>query len=544
MGDKLMRILNLVFVAWVFLAGTAYAVDIATEVTSAIVFKDGADVTRRGNVSLPAGTTTVRLVGLPPNVDDYDLRLSADDSAIRIGQVNARSVPRSEAYNSAFAEAQERVRKQQLVVQAIDDSDEAARLELRFLQGFAEGYSRDAGVQGVSSSVDPNNWQSALTLLREGTEAAKRRIRENTIARIEAQNELRRLTQERDQLVRSQSRESVVTVDLYSPTAKTITLSLSYLTEDAGWGSEYEARVDSDTETLEMLHIARVGQSTDEDWRGVQLTLSAREVVNQARLEWPDSEYLNLYSKEARSRFSAPAGGVVADELAEIVVTGSRITPEDIADVGSYAVTYNIPGRVNVSSSDDAPDTFDVDRYEQSVSFSTVLIPVTSPLAELEASFEHAAQAPIQEGNVRVYLDGSFVGSQRKLYVRPGEVMSLSLGEDPFLQVRVLPQGEYEQKRGVIRRRQFETEHTIYEITNRRTESAAIEVYGRYPVSENKSITVAIDDAATPPDEVDVYDQPGLILWRKDLGAQETWRIIQRYTISYPEGEELERDFY
>ncbi|MEL6367352.1 MAG: DUF4139 domain-containing protein [Pseudomonadota bacterium] len=70
-------------------------------------------------------------------------------------------------------------------------------------------------------------------------------------------------------------------VDLYSPTAQTTTLLLSYLTEDAGWGLEYEARVDSDAESLDMLHIARVGQSTDEDWRGVHLTLSAREVVNQ-----------------------------------------------------------------------------------------------------------------------------------------------------------------------------------------------------------------------------------------------------------------------
>ncbi|MEL6367353.1 MAG: hypothetical protein AAFR91_02580 [Pseudomonadota bacterium] len=74
---------------------------------------------------------------------------------------------------------------------------------MRFLQGVAEGYSLDAGVQGVSASVDPNNWQSALTLLREDTEAAKKRIRDNTFARVDAQNELRRLTRERDQLVRS-----------------------------------------------------------------------------------------------------------------------------------------------------------------------------------------------------------------------------------------------------------------------------------------------------------------------------------------------------
>ncbi|MEL6367351.1 MAG: hypothetical protein AAFR91_02570 [Pseudomonadota bacterium] len=139
--------------------------------------------------------------------------------------------------------------------------------------------------------------------------------------------------------------------------------------------------------------------------------------------------------------------------LRALEVTGSRLMLEDIVDVGSYAVTYKIPERVNVASGDSWEETFDVDRYEQTVSFSTAVIPVTSPFAESYAEFEHSAQAPIQSASMRVYLDGSVVREQPRLYVLRGEKMSLSLGEDPFLQLRLLPQGEFEDKRGVIRRR-------------------------------------------------------------------------------------------
>ncbi|MEL7313226.1 MAG: mucoidy inhibitor MuiA family protein [Pseudomonadota bacterium] len=521
----------------------ANAIEATTEVTAATVYPDGATITRTAPLALRAGEDTLTIVDLPPGLSAFDLRVSVADSSVRLGQVRVTREPRSQAANEAYRAAERAVFDQELVLQALKDEDEAAERELTFLRGFAEGYSRDAGVQNTQGGADPAAWRNALTLLREGTESARARLRQNRLKRIEAERDLQRLNGERARLGGRGRQASIVSIDVKSARSTDTTVTLNYETEDAAWSSIYEARVDSEQGNVRMNHIAAVEQETGEDWRGIELTLSTREIDGDVDVEWPDSEFVSLYEPRQRaplvSRFSGTAAES-ADSVEEIVVTGSRINRPD---VGAYGVTYRIPGRVSIEDDAASASNFDVDTYETTVDLITTVIPVTSTVAVLDARFKHTAEAPIQGGTVRTYLDGAFVGLRDSYYVRPGEDTRVPLGVDPFVEVRVVPQGDFEDKKGVIRKRRFETEHTIYEFSNRRPTPTKLEIYGRYPVSENRQIDIEIGDDATPPNEKDIEDQPGIIRWDRVLEPQETWRITQQYTVSYPEGQELERDF-
>ncbi|MEL7024993.1 MAG: mucoidy inhibitor MuiA family protein [Pseudomonadota bacterium] len=525
-----------------FAVGSASADEITTEVSRAIVYPSGATVTRTAPIRLAAGSDTVTIVDLPPGLDAFQIRLSVADPSVRLGQVQVSREARSQAANAAYRAAERAAFEQRLVLQALTDEDEAAERELTFLRGFAEGYSRDAGVQNTQGGADPAAWRSALTLLREGTESARARLRANQIKRIDAERELERLESERRRLGGRGRQASIVTVDLESASAVDTTLSLTYETDKASWSSIYEARVDSRAQNIRMNHIASVEQTTGEDWEGVELVLSTQQIDSEAEFEWPESKFVSLYDPN-RTRdgwkpqnATAPA---VAD-VQEIIVTGSRLVTRD---VGAYGVTYAIPGRVSIEDDADSENNFDIDRYETSITLVTAVAPVTSSLAFLEAQFNHTADAPIQGGDMRAYLDGTFVGERGGQYVRPGEKTSVSLGVDPLLEVRVLPQGDYEDEKGVIRKRRFETEHTIYEFSNRRSTPTQLEVYGRYPVSENRQVEVEIGDDATPPAQRDVEDQPGIVRWDRELAPQETWRITQQYTVSYPEDQVIDRDY-
>ncbi|MEM7764774.1 MAG: mucoidy inhibitor MuiA family protein [Pseudomonadota bacterium] len=532
-----MRLVLSFSLSFLLLSAAVGAAELSTNVTSVVVYQDGATVTREAQVRLPAGGDTIQIVGLPPGLSVSDVRLAISEPSVRLGQVRVSLEPRNASFNDAYAAAERAVQEQQLVLQALLDEDEAARRELSFLQGFAEGYSGDLASQG---NADPASWRSALVLLREGTEDARARLRDNTLKRTAAERELSKLKRELSQITGGERRESIVAMDVSSPRATTATLSLSYDTEDADWSSVYEARVDSANRKVRLLHTAQVGQSTGETWRGVDMTLSTRRIASGESLEWPDSEFVTLYEA---ARKQSRAGQILADGVEEIVVTGSRIAPSNSVEVSDFSVDYSIPGRVTLSSNADNASSFDIDSYDADIKLVTTVIPVSSTLPFLEGKFTHAADAPIQRSRVRVYLDGAFVGVSDKSYVRPGEETSVSLGEDPFVQVRILPQGDFEQKRGVLRRRQFETTHDIYELTNRRATPTTIEVYGRYPVSENRAVEVMIGDDATPPDQTDVYDSPGIVQWRRTLGGQESWRITHQYTISYPEDATLDRRF-
>ena len=81
----------------------------------------------------------------------------------------------------------------------------------------------------------------------------------------------------------------------------------------------------------------------------------------------------------------------------------------------------------------------------------------------------------------------------------------------------------------------------LYEITNRRGSAATVEVIDRYPVAAHEDVEVTVPDDATPPTERDVEDQPGVILWRKDLGPGQSWRIDHQYLVSYPADKRISR---
>ena len=410
-----MRLVLSFSLSFLLLSAAVGAAELSTNVTSVVVYQDGATVTREAQVRLPAGGDTIQIVGLPPGLSVSDVRLAISEPSVRLGQVRVSLEPRNASFNDAYAAAERAVQEQQLVLQALLDEDEAARRELSFLQGFAEGYSGDLASQG---NADPASWRSALVLLREGTEDARARLRDNTLKRTAAERELRKLKRELSQITGGERRESIVAMDVSSPRATTATLSLSYDTEDADWSSVYEARVDSANRKVRLLHTAQVGQSTGETWRGVDMTLSTRRIASGESLEWPDSEFVTLYEA---ARKQSRAGQILADGVEEIVVTGSRIAPSNSVEVSDFSVDYSIPGRVTLSSNADNASSFDIDSYDADIKLVTTVIPVSSTLPFLEGKFTHAADAPIQRSRVRVYLDGAFVGVSDKSSVRPGE---------------------------------------------------------------------------------------------------------------------------
>lgn len=74
----------------------ALAADIeaASRIDTVTVYPDGASVTRRANVTLPAGASNIVLKGLPASIDPASIRVAGEGTAaFAIGSVETRTVP-------------------------------------------------------------------------------------------------------------------------------------------------------------------------------------------------------------------------------------------------------------------------------------------------------------------------------------------------------------------------------------------------------------------------------------------------------------------
>ncbi len=524
----------------------AFAADTKSRIDSVVVYPSGALITRTAAIAVPAGTSKVTLTDLPGDLGSADLRIAVADDAVQLGQVRVEREALAASFDADVRAAEAAVREQERAVQAIDDSVAAARLQLSFLTSLAQGYAKDAWFDGTRGTANVTVWKDALALLQEGSDDANRLIRDNTEQRILAVRELERRRSALTELAGSARRRSEATVSLASNRAVETTLSLTYAIKEARWWPVYEARLDSASGALRLSQIAEVNQRSAEDWTGVRLTLSTSEPSGELIPPELDTEFLAYFT---------PRRDAMADDaVQEIIVTGSRIRSKEMlraapslgrqraaVNISDYAVDYAIPGRVDIANNAAEDLTFALAAFAVESSLLTTVVPIESTEAFLQARFTYTESLPLFASSMRVYVDGVFAGETQMPEALPQSEVTLPMGQDRRIEVRVRPQEDERDRRGMISKRQYETTHRLYEITNQRPTATFVEVLDRYPVAEERDIRVEVANDATEPDERDVDDEPGIIKFVRRLEGGESWTIRQRFTVSYPADKTLSR---
>lgn len=511
----------------------AVATDVLSQVESVTVYPSGATVTRIADVALSAGLNEVRLVGLANSIDVDRLQVEVVADNVRIGGINVHTEQEREAYDVEIAAVRTQIEALTARINAADDSSNAAKLRLKFLDGIAQGYAKEAWFEGSRGSANTSSWLAALELLQNGSEDASRLIRDNDAKKAAFSKDLSVLQRTLTDLRGGSLASTVVELTLTANRAMRTTIRLYYFQEDATWAPRYESRLDSNSGKLQLAQQAVIAQETDEDWGNVQMILSTSEPGGELMAPELESEFLALYDpaprQQAKRRRTAGAPSADSFMMEEVVVTGVRRV-----DVGNFAVSYDIPGRISVANNADNAVTVDLARFDFDTELVTQIVPRESTKAFLAARFTYDKSVPLYGSDMAVYVDGVYAGSTMMPTALPQSEILLPMGQDRRIDVKSVSQGDATGKDGIVRKQRTETTDYVFEITNRRDSASYVEVMDRYPVARDDDIEVDVPRSATQADAQDIDDQPGLLMWRKTLDPGETWRIRHQYTIRYP----------
>lgn len=530
------------------LANIALAKDISSSIESVIVYPEGAMITRSATVDLNSGETTLSLIGLVGSLSLADVQVQLLDEAVEIGQVSLNKQQQRDAYNDTVKQIKAKIVELEQDKQILVDSSAAAKLRLKFIESVSQGYAQQAWTDGARGSTDIASWNSALSIIQSGSDDANQLIRSNKQKQSELNKTLSKLKRELSQARGASLASSQVEVTVAAKKASSSKILLHYYQPKASWEPIYEARLDSDSARLILAQQAIVSQTTDEDWSNVVLTLSTSEPSDELTKPELFSEVLDLYDpsqrrlRKQRVQNYAVADSVAGGRLEEVIIESERRSG-NVAEVGAFAVNYNIPGKVSVpnKSSDDL--SFDLSRDGIDVELVTQIVPRESTEAFLAARFTYQQELPMYAGDMRVFVDGVYVGISEMPSVLPQAEVTLPMGQDRRVLVSSRSQVGQQGKAGLISKRITESVDYLFEVTNRRAAETLVEVYDRYPVARNKAIEIDIPRSATAPSEKDVDKQPGVIVWRKPLAAGEKMQIQHQYTVSYPDKFALETDY-
>ena len=167
---------HVLFTVLVLGAGDAAAAEASSRIDSVVVYPNGARVTRVATVNLSAGITDVVFSGLTSQFVSDGLRAEVNTNGVEIGQVRVEQVLQRDAYDAGVRRLQAEIEEVRAQITQIEDSTKTAQLRLKFLDGIAQGYAKQAWFQGAQGSVDIASWQEetqGLESSRKGTLSAR-----------------------------------------------------------------------------------------------------------------------------------------------------------------------------------------------------------------------------------------------------------------------------------------------------------------------------------------------------------------------------------
>lgn len=533
-----------------FYLAPAAADDIRTELDLAEVTVNprGAQLTRTGEVELPAGAHEVVLDTLPQGIMAASVQVEGvSASDVEIGTVDVSRIaldPEQEAtgtrkslQDELEALARDRARHKRVRIDA-----QFRRATLERLTG---GYAAIPFAAGDKPAMSPEQIGNLLLLTNRELSEISSVVLEADQAIVQIGKREKVLRRQLQLLASTPNTRTRVAIQVSAATAAKMTLSLKYSVPDAGWRPVYDARLklpaDGKPAELQLVQRALVFQRSGEAWDGVALKLSTATVtgrtaspVLQPLAIGPQPESV-LPPLQTRESFSDSAG---SQEMRSKAAAGlaapapARQRQAEITNAGFHAV-YSIAGQASVPNSGALKSVrIGARTVEPAIRVDTA--PHVDPVGYLTGVFKIAGETPLLAGEVSLFRDGVFAGRSRMRQIAPGEEMELGFGRDDLVRVIRREVENTAGSSGIITEQSTLKRLYVTSIENLHTFPVEVHVTDRMPYSTHEEVVVEMLRETTAPSVTDPDNKKGIVVWDVPLKPQAKSEIRFGYTVAHP----------
>jgi len=511
-------------------------------ITAVTVFRDGARITRSGQVTLSPGLSPVLMPNLSVSADPESVRVAVRGTDVALLEVEANLRHGIDPLRAETVRLRSEAENLRDAVQALDDEDAAEQAGL----GFA-GYLSEAAANAMARAVSfgragHDDLAQMAGFLSSSTASALQRRREISGRRRVAQRELEAAEQRLADAERKAGVDRFVEVraSVEAATQTAAEIELSYQVKGASWQPLYDLGLTG--ERLTASYLAEVTQRTGEDWPTVRLVLSTARPGLHRGLPELQPWYIKRREpappdvmRRARGLAMQPGGpddaAGVASGAHRLMSAGLRddapLTAE-VTDSGVHQV-YEVARPIAVPA-DGNPHKTTIARFDLDAEIDYLAVPVLAPEAYLRATVTNSSPLMLLPGQARVFRDGQFAGETSLETIAPGEEFELQLGVDDQIRIERKLHRRATSKAVIGGTR---TVDIAYETTvrNHRQAAARISVHDHIPVSADGDIKVRLREASPSPAE---QNDLGELTWELTLQAGQSATIRHRFTVEHP----------
>lgn len=540
--------LSISFVA-LLAASPAFAHDILTraDISAATVYSRSADVLRRIEIAVPAGTH--RLLIAVPEAGAVDLPQVTAGEGVSVGPLTiergipiaegALDTPAQAAARDALEAARDALREVQDRAALADARVRAGNLQITHLEALARG--------GEDGAEMPDADELGARLAVLGAEMA--RVAEEVQAAQIARRALNDELEDRQADVQAAQfaldalnpfgpTVEVLAMDVTAEADVTTAIEVTHGSAGASWAPRYDLRLDSGTGALQVDRLIGLSLRGTERWEDVAVTFST------ANPDRPRDPSMPVPSP-ARIAEPAPRPNAIAREAeGGLVGALSSIAPAPVVadDAGALlqidglSVSYVYQRPVTAGASGDVLLPFDSLGFDAEL--TNLAVPRRNTTAFLLAAFENDSGEPLLPGETRFFRDGDLIGQGWLDLIAAGAETELAFG--PLDQIRLdwqdlsLDEGD----RGIFVQSNTQERRVAFTVENTSGEAVEVQVLYATPFAEQEDLDLEVTYSQAP-DGTDWEGLRGVQEWQMSLapGAERT--VTMTFAFDWPEGQIL-----
>ena len=261
---------KITFLISVFLWSALFSQEkkISSEVSSATVFLNSAQVTRSKKVELNKGVQFLKFVNLSPFIDKKSIQIKAAD--VEIQAVN---------FQKNYLEKSKASQEQKKLENNIIDLEQAIDIEnvsLSVIQEEIQFLKKNGTIGGKNQIL-------TVAVLKETSRFYSTRIKELKISELKSKKKIKKLVIEKDKIVKQLGHltskkdfaSGEIVVKVKSSYIKSVVFELNYNVSNVSWYPSYDVRVQDINSPLKLVYKANLKQNSKIDWNNVKLRFSS-----------------------------------------------------------------------------------------------------------------------------------------------------------------------------------------------------------------------------------------------------------------------------
>jgi uncharacterized protein (TIGR02231 family) len=315
-------------------------------------------------------------------------------------------------------------------------------------------------------------------------------------------------------------------------------LEITYLTEGAKWQPQFDVRLNTgDKSKLIVDRGALIFQNSNEDWTGVELILSPNNLSDTISAGTVYESRQGIRDKRTAQELAAEEAAALAEPVTEYQIADNSFS----FDGNGLAALYRFPVPVSIRSMQIGGTRLSLNTVEFDPDLYALAVPFRSygPDAFVTADFTNTSEEPLIAADIRLFLDGSLVGTERLDDIPVGGTATLGFGPVRGLQVTRSVTNKSQGETGLLSVSNQSNELVQIDLNNLSGRDWPVRLQDRVPFSEQDDLKIT--HTATPPATTENLNrQRGVLEWRFDLPAGQTKQITLETRMQWPDGMELE----